>query len=398
MEKKRFSVEDLEKAKKVNLREYLGLKQGQNIISPFRTEKNPSFSIYRNQKNDHWEGKDHGGRTEPYDAISIVMALEKVNFVTATKSLLAHEENNKQNQNQNIAHARAQEKEQATAQEKEKSKYEWLTDITEGLEYLENQRKIAPEIIEKIKGKIRVVDWHNYSTKYDKTFVNRLVVFSNQSGGWIGRNINPNSKIPEHKPKGVSDGLSILKDDKYGHVYVFESCIDALSYMSLHPYQCGTFVSLNGVNNYQKLKELDSNRSFNLVLDTDKTGWDTVRKIQKMFPDRLIFTNTMDIMQVFGIKDMNDVLKFDASEWTTEDVRIALLRLAENPEKEDEDERKAYARLGKIAKKVAAMFPILAEKVEDATIAITENYENYEKLINPKDCLSKSNNKLKQSL
>jgi hypothetical protein len=306
MEKRRFNNEEMERAKRVNMRKYLGLRKGQNILSPFRDEKTPSFSIYRNKDTGHWQGKDHGGRTEPYDAIAIVQSMEKVDFVTAVKSLLAfaegqetterreHDTNIDSGQNSSPEGSRM-------AQEKKNINYEWLEDNKEGLEYLKNVRKISPGVIEKIKDKIKVVDV--IIEKNDGTYRNRMIAFPTL-GGWICRSINNASPVRKHII-GQS-GLTTISNPNARNVYIFESCIDALSYESLNPTKNAVLISLNSVSNYKKLAELSlQGRTLNLCLDNDAAGWEAVEKIKEMFP---VNTNVMKYLQILECKDVNDVL------------------------------------------------------------------------------------------
>jgi hypothetical protein len=304
MEKRRFSSEDIEAAKKVNLRKYLGLRKGQNILSPFRDEKNPSFSIYRNNITGNWQGKDHGGRTEPYDAIAIVQKIEGKGFVDAVKSLLAVAEGNRETKtiqhDTNIVHAQNN----SPSQEKKNIKYEWKEDNKEGLEYLQNVRKIDPEVLERIKDKIKVVDV--IIEKNDGTYRNRMIAFPTL-GGWICRSINNASPVRKHII-GQS-GLTTISNPNARKVYIFESCIDALSYESLNPTKNAVLISLNSVSNYKKLLELPlQGKSLNLCLDNDAAGWASAEKIKEMFPDNTVNTNIMEYLQILRCKDVNDVL------------------------------------------------------------------------------------------
>jgi hypothetical protein len=289
---KRFSSEDIDRAKKTNLREYLGIGQ-RNILSPFRDENVPSFSIFRHSSG-NWIGKDHGD-DKIYDAIAIVQKIENKSFVEAVKSLLSFAESQEKGQ-KTIAiaedipdYALAQNNspewlqtglQKAPGKEKNHIKYEWQDNNVAGLDYLIHERKINFEVVEKIADKIKLVDV--VIEKNDRTYRNRMIAFPNIAGGWHCRNINPNSPVREHII--APSGLTIAGNQNSSNVYIFESCIDMLSYISLNPAVSGAkLVSLNSVNNYKKLSDLQlQNKTIYMCLDNDDAGWATVKKIKEM--------------------------------------------------------------------------------------------------------------------
>ena len=77
MEPKRFSDEDLTRAKKVNLQRYFGAKE-KNGWSFYESKKNPG----------HWLAYSKTEK-KTYNAIDAIMNIEKKSFVDAIKSLLS---------------------------------------------------------------------------------------------------------------------------------------------------------------------------------------------------------------------------------------------------------------------------------------------------------------------
>jgi DNA primase len=305
MEKKRFSSEDIDRAKKTNLREYLGIGQ-RNILSPFRDEAKASFSIFRHSSG-NWIGKDHGGRKEPYDSIAIVQKIENKSFVEAVKSLLSFNEKQLKTGQEateiaeaipNYAPAQNNSPEwlQKASGKEKNIRYEWLQDNKEAIDYLVNVRNINFEVVEKIADKIKLVNV--VIEKNDRTFKNRMVAFPNQSGGWACRNINPNSPVKEHIA-GPS-GLTIMGNSNSSNVFIFESCIDALSYLSLNPESNDMLISLNSASNYKKLSELQlQGKTIYLCLDNDKPGWDAVAKIKETL-SAYDYADVCDLRQQHG--------------------------------------------------------------------------------------------------
>lgn len=63
----------------------LPVKRGQHFFSVFREEKTPSANLFKNRKTGWWMYKDLGDSTKAMNAIDLLMAIHKVDFLEALK-------------------------------------------------------------------------------------------------------------------------------------------------------------------------------------------------------------------------------------------------------------------------------------------------------------------------
>jgi hypothetical protein len=95
------------------------------------------------------------------------------------------------------------------------------------------------------------------------------------------------------------------------HAYVFESNIDMMSFMTIHPdkISCAKFISMSGLkpNFIEQIAKQYTNMKFCFCVDNDEAGQSFVDGMEERFGERQIFRSRE--LESTGAKDYNDLLK-----------------------------------------------------------------------------------------
>jgi hypothetical protein len=95
------------------------------------------------------------------------------------------------------------------------------------------------------------------------------------------------------------------------HAYVFESPIDMMSFMSLHPDRIGAsnFISMSGFkpNQIVEIAQQNPNLKFCFCVDNDEAGKNFVENMSKHIDSEKVYTSRE--LETANVKDYNDLLK-----------------------------------------------------------------------------------------
>jgi hypothetical protein len=95
------------------------------------------------------------------------------------------------------------------------------------------------------------------------------------------------------------------------HAFVFESNIDMMSFMSIHPDKISSakFISMSGLkpNFIEQIAKQNPKMKFCLCVDNDDAGRNFIDGIEARFGERQIFRSRE--LESTGAKDYNDLLR-----------------------------------------------------------------------------------------
>lgn len=277
--------------------------QGYNSISPFRKEKNPSFTVFINNKGS-WSFHDKGGHGVG-SALDFIMLKEGVSFKEALQ--IANQKYNPNYEGERIQYDTNTISSQEIADEKKKLSNNTnkmaitsikLLNNPALINYLQN-RKIDLNIA---KTYLKEVYYTNEIKGQNRNFFG--LCFENNLGGFEIRN-------KTFKGAYGNKGLSIIKGLSSEKVIVVEGFMSALSALTYYKTVTPKYdmVILNSTVNANKfikyVKENNIKEIFDL-LDNDFSGQETAIKIRNNINQDIKIINTFKIYN--GINDFNDFI------------------------------------------------------------------------------------------
>lgn len=259
---RRFTAEQLDAAKRIDLREFLenhGVqfnRQGKTN-SPFREDAHPSFVVFRSTRGDHageWVGYDQA-RGESYDAIRTAQQFLGVDFVSAVKAMLEYSNTPQQTAEEKGAEEKAGIEydnnglpAKYTTSHGNTFTYRWIDNENEkarnkGLQHLTEDRRFPPEALDFLLNDVgcRLVEIRQENTAYPP----RLYLgIKNIRGGWAFKSLDKYAFNHTLPPSSVSiSHVEAEEGATHTNVAIVESLLNAAAWR----YIVGTKIMLQDV-------------------------------------------------------------------------------------------------------------------------------------------------------
>lgn len=147
---------------------------------------------------------------------------------------------------------------------------------------------------------------------------NVVFLFKDEKGQTVGADtIGTNSKIRYKGIKKNSNeeyGFSINIGTEAKSIYVFESCIDLLSYYEMYKSELSNAVllSLSGAGKINKIEKYvkDGTEAIYMCTDNDEAGSKCIEDINNLFVDSNIkILDNRDALMAYNVKDYNELLQ-----------------------------------------------------------------------------------------
>jgi hypothetical protein len=150
-------------------------------------------------------------------------------------------------------------------------------------------------------------------------------VFLNvESGKAIGAHICGTMTDVRYKQNLGAGCFQFDGNENPEHAYVFESNIDMMSFMTIHPdkISCAKFISMSGLkpNFIEKIAKQHPQMKFCFCVDNDEVGRNFVDNMNERFGERQIFRSRE--LESTGVKDYNDLLRLLKESEAERDERL----------------------------------------------------------------------------
>lgn len=297
------------RAKKADLSVLLGIKSGTLVSSPFRVDRNPSFSIYKGDDG-IWRGKDMA-TNQNFDSIHICRGLLKLDFARAVSFLLSGRPSDF-SFSELASQSKTLSKEPASQDRSGSTNGSgplpmvspsFDKDNGPATDYLCRERGISPEALAAIEYRTAIIE-----SKCGR-YQNRYVSFPLSNGSYACRALDPRNPA-RCVFLGPAD-LWSQGDPEARDVFVFESVIDCLSWFSMFPSTAPRtrpiwYVSLNSVSNLKlfieaQAQSTEKEKRVWLFLDSDPAGDKATARLCEAM-------RAVDCRDWQGQKDLNDFL------------------------------------------------------------------------------------------